>query len=241
MSRKAPPGASPPRALRGEDWNLHVGASASTVFHFAQNAAAAGARQTVQLRDRPELRVDSNRLIDTGVISADGAITYGAELALNWRNFLLQGEYIHIDVDQRPTMTATALELGFSGGYVDASWVITGEARPYSASSAAFGRPKPANPFSLSGGGLGAWELAFRYSVADLDAQVIRGVPQANTAGVFGGRQEIFGVALSWYPIEQLRFMLNYNYVDVDRLAANGVTPVGQHVHAIAGRAQVAF
>ena len=48
-------------------------------------------------------------------------------------------------------------------------------------------------------------------------------------------------MALSWYPIEQLRFMLNYNYVDVDRLAANGVTPVGQHVHAIAGRAQVAF
>jgi phosphate-selective porin OprO and OprP len=223
------------RPLRGENWNVHVGASASSVFQFNQNTAAVP-RQAVQLRDRPELRIDQNRLIDTGVLAADGATHYGVEFAANWRNFLLQGEYIRVDVDQPGILP----ELGFSGGYVEGSWVITGEPRRYNANSAAFARPRPAAPFSLSGG-IGAWELAVRYSVADLDAEVRRGVAQALTGGVFGGRQEVIGTSLSWYPNDFLRFLLNYNYVDIDRLAANGVTQVGQHFHEFAARAQVAF
>ena len=47
--------------------------------------------------------------------------------------------------------------------------MITGEQRLYNASTAAFDGPAVAHPFSLSDGGWGAWELAARYSDADLN------------------------------------------------------------------------
>ena len=42
------------------------------------STAAAGQRHGVRLRDRPEIRVDSTRLVDTGPIDADSAYVYGA-------------------------------------------------------------------------------------------------------------------------------------------------------------------
>jgi hypothetical protein len=42
-----------------------------------------------------------NRLIDTGFIPATTADTWGFELAANWRNFLIEGEYIRMDEPDR--------------------------------------------------------------------------------------------------------------------------------------------
>ncbi len=54
--------------------------------------------------------------------------------------------------------------------------------------------------------GWGAWELAARYSVTDLDSDDVN-----------GGNQKVYGLALSWYPNSLLRFILQGNYVNVDR------------------------
>ncbi len=91
------------RPLYGEDYNLHVGFSGSYMFQPPQsNIDQPGdGLHNIQLRDRPELRIDMNRLIDTGLIDTDKADTWGFELGGNWRNLLLQGEYIRIDVDRR--------------------------------------------------------------------------------------------------------------------------------------------
>jgi phosphate-selective porin OprO and OprP len=83
--------------------------------------------------------------------------------------------------------------------------------------------------------------LAARYSVADLNDRVVRGRPQDATGGVFGGRQEVVGTSLSWYPDNHLRFVLNWNIVNVDRLNATGTTQIGQRFHTIALRSQLAF
>src|SRR5262245_24456548 len=49
------------------DYNLHVGASGTWVFAIAdQGSSVVGVRYPARFRDRPELRVDSTRLIDTG-------------------------------------------------------------------------------------------------------------------------------------------------------------------------------
>jgi phosphate-selective porin OprO/OprP len=216
------------RPLYGDDWNLHVGFSGSYVFQPPQsNIDQPGdGIHNIQLRDRPELRIDMNRLIDTGLIDTDTADTWGFELGGNWRNFLLQGEYIRIDVDRRFADT-----LHFQGGYVEGSWVITGEQRKYNASNAAFARPVPAHPFDPINGerGWGAWELAARYSVTDL-----------NSDDVNGGNQKVYGVSLSWYPNALLRFILQGDYVNVDREAANG-TEIGQDFWDVAVRSQIAF
>lgn len=228
--------------LAGRPWtdpdtDLHLGFTGSYAFDLRRTADG----QSLQLRDRPELRIDQTRLIDTGALSADSAYSWGPEFGLRWRNFLLQGEYIQIGVNQSQAGATPRPDLTFEGGYVEASWVMTGEPRRYSTSSAAFGRPNPANPFSLSGGGWGAWEAMARYSVADLNDKVTRGRAQAATGGVFGGRQEVIGMGVSWYPNNYLRFMLNWDIVNVDRLNAAGTTQIGQRFHTIALRSQLAF
>jgi phosphate-selective porin OprO/OprP len=217
------------RPLYGDDWNLHVGFSGSYMFQPPQsNVDQPGdSAHNTQLRDRPELRIDMNRLIDTGVIDTDTADTWGFELGGSWRNFMVQGEYVRIDVDRRFDDT-----LHFQGGYVEGSWVITGEQRKYNAGNAAFARPVPANPFDPIKGerGWGAWELAARYSVTDL-----------NDDNVNGGNQQVYGLSLSWYPNALVRFLLQGDYVDVDRQNAAGTTEIGQDFWDVALRSQIAF
>jgi phosphate-selective porin OprO/OprP len=75
----------------------------------------------------------------------------------------------------------------FNGGYAQASWVLTGETHTYnSAAAAAYGGIVPLNPFSLTGGGWGAWEIAGRISTIDLNDQL------AAANGVAGGRQTVY-------------------------------------------------
>jgi phosphate-selective porin OprO/OprP len=192
-----------------------VGFSGSTAFNFNKsNFQPGGSPEGIRLSDQPELRIDFNPLIDTGFIPAKSAVTWGFELAANWRNFLVQGEYIGIEVN--PTV---GKELNFAGG----------ESRPYLASSATYGSPVPYRPFEI-GRGWGAWELAGRYSVTDLNSGV-----------VFGGRQTIVSAALSWYATEHVRFTLQGSHVDVDRRNPIGSIQVGQSFWDVALRTQVVY
>ena len=215
------------RPFHGNDWNVHAGFSGSALFQPAKsNVHQPGESiENIQLRDRPELRIDMNRLIDTGPIDTDNAYTYGVELGGNWHNFLIQGEYVRIDVDRNQGET-----VHFDGGYVEGSWVITGESRKYDPGSAAWTRPVPVHPFNpVSGeGGWGAWELAARYSVANL-----------NSDDINGGKQQVYGLSLSWYPTSLLRFLLQADYVDVDR--HDDGTEIGQNFWNVGLRSQIAF
>lgn len=221
------------------DTDLHLGFTGSYAFDLRRQADG----QTLRLRDRPEWRAGdaSTRLIDTGNLPADSASTWGPEVALRWRNFLLQGEYQQINVEQAQARGALRPDLTFEGGYVEASYVLTGETRRYSTSSAAFGRPSPARPFDFQGGGWGAWEAMARWSLIDLDDKVTRGRSAASTGGVYGGRQEVVGLGLSWYPTNFLRFMLDWNIVAVDRRNAAGTQQIGDRFHTIGLRTQMAF
>jgi phosphate-selective porin OprO/OprP len=221
------------------DTDLHLGFTGSYAFDLRRDANG----QTLRLRDRPEWRAGdaSTRHIDTGNLPADNASTWGPEFGVRWRNFMLQGEYQQINVEQAQSRGALRPDLTFDGGYVEASWVITGEPRRYSTSSAAFGRPNPARPFDFHGGGWGAWEVMARWSLVDLNDKITRGRPQAATGGVYGGRQEVIGLGLSWYPTSYLRFMLDWNIVNANRLNAAGTQQIGDRFHTIGLRTQFAF
>jgi phosphate-selective porin len=82
---------------------------------------------------------------------------------------------------------------------------------------------------------------AARYSVMDLNSNVIDGLPQSATGGVYGGFQQVYGAALSWYPNDWLRSMLQYQYVNVNKLNSGGTVQIGQRFETLAGRVQVAF
>jgi phosphate-selective porin OprO/OprP len=231
------------RPYYDKDWNLHAEFSGQMAFH--PNVIASGtpgvSRTTLTLADQPELEIDFNPLVSTGPLSARSANAYGGGLAASWRNFLLAGEFYQIGVNQAKLPGMPAPRLGFNGGYIDAAWVITGEPIPYDITRAAWAKPKVDDPFSLGEGGIGAWEIAARYSSVDLNSNVVPGVPQTTTGGIFGGRQQIASLALSWYPNDWLRFILQLQHADVNKLNPSGKIQIGQSFETLAARAQATW
>jgi len=234
--------------FRRDDSLIHLGVNTSIVINPAASGpdVAGTAVTAIRLRDRPEIRVDGTRLVDTGNIDADGLTAIGAEFGARWKNFYVQSEYFDIDLDRKGALG----DPDFSGWYAQAGWTITGEARRYS--NATFDAPRPAKPFDLKTGGWGAWELGLRYSKLDLN--YLAGAPgtAAMAGAIRGGEQEIFTLGLNWYVNNVLRFQAAYQDVSVDRLSPGGTafvagsTPpagaqVGQDLNIYSLRTQYAF
>jgi phosphate-selective porin OprO/OprP len=126
--------------------------------------------------------------------------------------------------------------LRFQGGYAEAAYVLTGETRRYNPAAASYGGILLANPFSLQGGGWGAWEIAGRFSTIDLNDQLA----QAN--GVAGGRQTIYPVALNWYANGNVRVMFDYLHGNITKqISPTNFGDAGAKFNAFAMRTQVAF
>jgi phosphate-selective porin OprO/OprP len=161
----------------------------------------------LQIRSRPEAHCCSDggdlpRFVDTGVFDADDLDTYGFEGAALFGPFSAQAEYILADVGSDDTGDPL-----LSGWYVFGSWLITGEQRIYKKEDAAFAGVKPNHNF-LQDGGMGAWELAARYSSIDL-----------NDEGVAGGELDDVTLGVNWYLNHNARVMVNYIYADLDGIS----------------------
>jgi phosphate-selective porin OprO and OprP len=211
-------------------YNVHIGASGSYVLHANDQGLDAGAaRRGIRFRDRPELRVDSARLIDSGNIGADHAYAAGVDVAANYRNVYFQAENYWYGIDRVRSTSNPAGNPQFNGWYAQGSWIMTGETHRYSMANGAYLAPRPFRPFN-AGGGTGAWELALRFSHTNLNED--EGAPgtAAIASSVRGGVQDIWTVGVNWYVTPNLRFTVNYLNVDVDRLnpaAVGNLTPFG--------------
>ena len=224
------------------DWQAHLGVNYQRVIHPNDAGAAATPRYAAQLRDRPELRLDGTRLVDTGAIDSRHTTVYGVEGAFQTGPVMIEGEYFHYKIDRRITTAVVPPDPRFTGWYVMGSWVLTGEARIYNPIEARFDAPKLNYNFNPEAGTWGAFELAARYS--DLNLNYREGAPATTPAAaigaVRGGEQNIYTVGLNWYLNPSMRIMLDYQHVKIDRLGATGLQ-VGQTYNALAARGQVNF
>jgi len=229
------------RFILGDDINLALGADSTYVIKPADLAPGQESPEAVRLRERPELNVDdqSIRLIDTNTINANHMFTYGLEATGNWQSFYGAAGYFHYDIDRRDA-PAPLTDPNFDGWYAQASWVLTGESKPWRPERGAYGSPAPSDEFSFDKPGWGAWELAGRYSVLDLDFDA--GAPGTVAApnAIRGGEQKIWTAGLNWYPNSAIRFLLDYQHTDVSRLDSAG-GDLGARLDAVSLRAQVAF
>ena len=158
----------------------------------------------LRVRSRPEVH-DTARFVDTGDFGAEKLSLMGVESAVVCGPFSLQGEYMTADVD-----SGSGGDPRFSGYYLQASYFLTGEHRPYKTSSGAFGRVSPQNNF-LDEGGLGAWEVGARYSTLDLSDEAIS-----------GGELDNMTVGINWYLNPNARIMFNYVHSDLDDVGSVG-------------------
>lgn len=176
-------------------WNekskvLHVGGSAAWEDPNDNN---------VRFRARPESHITSTRLVNTDYFPDPDTFTkYGVEAATVLGPFSVQGEYMLV---QAQDDTSGVSDPDFEGGYIYGSWFITGESRNYKKGK--FGRVSPKKP--VGKGGMGAWELAVRYSTIDLDDGDFK-----------GGEEDNYTIGLNWYVNKYVRFMANYVMTDTD-------------------------
>lgn len=227
------------RLLKSLDYDFAVGGNFSYVFKVADTAAGPGSPTAFRLRERPELNVDSQniRLIDTGAIDADNYLDWGVEAAGNYKSVYAQGGYFGYNVSRR---TGALANPDFTGWYIQASWLLTGEQKPYRPERGAYASPKPNDPLTFDKGGIGAWEIAARYS--DLDLEFHAGPPGTvkTAAGFRGGDQKIYTVGINWYPNTAVRLVLDYQHTDVDRLNNTGGS-IGAKLDAISLRTQLSL
>ncbi len=150
---------------------------------------------SLRYKEKPESHL-APVLADTGILGdADSVDLLGLESALVYDSLCIQGEYTWAGVDSR-----AAGDPDFSGWYLQGSWFLTGEHRPYKKSAGHFGRVKPRRNFTGDfGNGPGAWEVALRLSRLDLDGGTAR-----------GGKVTALSTALNWYLNPNTRVMLNY-------------------------------
>ncbi|MBN2135287.1 MAG: hypothetical protein JW737_06115 [Acidobacteria bacterium] len=163
---------------------VHIGA--------AINYRDLGDYGNIKFQARPECHM-IGAFIDSSGIAATSTTIFGFELASVFGPLSIQGEYMVANITSEER-----LDPSLSGYYIQASYWLTGEYRPYSLGSATFGRVKPNNDV-FKEGGIGAIELAARYSVGDLEDET-----------VYGGELKNFTIGINWHQTARTRLMLNY-------------------------------
>jgi len=123
----------------------------------------------------------------------------------------LQGEHLRANTSFDDGKPAYRID----GWYAFASWVATGESRPYKDGNV--GNVVPSRPW-------GAVEFAARYSTVDLDG-----------GGIMGGREHDWTLGVNWYLGRHLKLQANYIRAFSDRKQL-AVDP-----HIVELRAQIAF
>ncbi len=182
--------ATPWQAEEGSSL-VHVGVSGSR-----RNPAG----DVVEYAQRPENHL-APEFISTGEIAADGASLLGVEGAVVVGPFTAQSEWVQASLE-----AVDQSDPKFAGWYAAASFFLTGESRPYSRSSATFGRVKPNHNWGEEDG-LGAWEITGRFSQLDLND---------SEASVAGGKLDDITVGLTWYANPYVRTMANWVRADLD-------------------------
>lgn len=106
-----------------------------------------------------------------------------------------------------------APNLFFDGWHAQLSYVLTGESRIYKVKTGTYGQIIPKGPY-------GAFEVAARYSMVNL-----------NDEDIHGGKENNVTLALNWIVNENLLFLANYINASIDPTQALGNTlnPAANH------------
>jgi len=203
---------------------VHVGAA--VMYKDPQDSG-------LRVRQRPgSIHILDTRFVDVDFKQgADDVTAFNVEAAAIWGPFNVQSEYTHWDVNRRPTDGSPAgtpdpAAVSLDGWYVEAGYFLTGEAMAWKPDEAQYGGIKPRG--IVGKGGYGAWQVALRYDVLDLNDA---------GAGVFGGKETDLVVGLNWYVNNTMRFMLDYtNVLSLDR---PGSSKDGDEPSAVTARGQV--
>jgi len=148
------------------------------------------------ISSKPEAHLSSIKYLSETINDVEKIKLIDFEAVLVHKSLSIQSELLV------STIKNINITYKFSSYYSQISYFLTGESKKYKNSYSAFGRIKPKNNFGKNG--IGAWEIAMRYSRTNL-----------NDNSLFGGEQTDFTIALNWYLNPVTKIMFNTVLVDI--------------------------
>jgi phosphate-selective porin OprO/OprP len=179
------------------DKGLHLGIAGS----YRTPKTDAEVVGAVRYSTRSLTSINRKKYIDTDLIGfVDYTTLVGAEFAGYYKGFRFQSEYLMSEVHRtegRPTEK-------FSGFYAFGSMMIFGGKYNFNTSEAEFTQPSRGKTW-------GDVELSFRYDYINLNSNMDR---------IMGGSGEGYTVGLNYHVNNNVKFMVNYAYLNHDRYAS---------------------
>lgn len=238
------------RPLNEEDYGIHIGGA--LMYDTPKTSDDAGVYNGVRFSCRNATNINRKKYIDTDDIkNTDHSLIGTVELAGHYDGLRVEGAWIS-DWTYMKESTGIDKPYNFYGWYVEAGYLLLGGKQSYDSNSAKFNRQR-------NGKKWGDIELALKYEFIDMNDYKDRG-----SDAIYGGSADLFGAGLNFYFGKQVKFVLNYQYVNNDRYAngkgsyyvgldANGNPTkkyeevvagegdAGVNYHMLLGRFQIAF
>ena len=164
--------------------------------------------------------INRKKYLDTDDVKGlDHELAWTVELAGHWKQlryetaYIARGMYLDQTVNPLPTQWA-------EGWYAQASWLLFGGTQNYDSNGAKYTRTTSEHKW-------GNLEVAFRYEYADFNTGKLFSSKVADT-NIFGGSGEAYTIGLNYYPTQNVKIVLNWQYNNNDRYAnAKGKSYVG--------------
>ena len=200
--------------------NLHVGLAGSYKIPDVTSELRAN---TIEISARTETYVSNPKLLHTGDIKEVNYYNrYGAELMYINGPFYFQSEFMGAlikrwDINNKYSLLNRNPNIHLKGGYVMATYMLTGETRYYYVDEGEVG------PIESPKNSWGAVELAARYSVTDLNDP---------KAGIIGGQSNQLMLGVNYYPNTNIKLQFNYSMVNLDKNANRKGNLIGDDDHS---------
>ena len=179
----------------------------STLLHLGAGLRHTDSKEGFKTQTGPEFNKAPD-YVATDFLDPDNSMTYQTEASLRSGPFWLHGEYVRTDLDD-PGLGDPSTD----GYHLTASWILTGEVRPYNRRTGVFRAIPIAR--TVEQNGWGAWEVSTRFSSIDMSE-----LP--DPTGLDAGEMDIWSLGLNWWLTPYMSFNMNYRYIDLDRFGVEG-------------------
>lgn len=175
---------------------LYIGQNAAGAVGSSGQAQPGAFNGTPFFVNTGNMGVSSYNVLGTELLWVEGPFSLQSEAMVNYVNQI--DNRANTVNYQNPDGNSTAM---FYGAYVSVGYFLTGEHRPYDRATGQIDRIKPFHNFSpwKDDCGWGAWELAGRWSLINL-----------NDANIRGGQMTDYTAAVNWYVNPNWKICFNY-------------------------------
>ncbi len=186
-------------------WVPLVSEDESNLLHLGVGYRYSDAKEGFHYYTEPEMN-KYPLFVDTGFHEADRAETVNLELSWRRGPFWLASEYMQSNVKN-----SELDDPSFNGYHITASWIVTGEMRPYNKTNGTFGNAPVAK--TMHQDGFGAWEVGARYSELNLADGFID-----------GGNMQISSLGVNWWLTPFSCISMNYRHIESEQDGIRGRT-----------------